>query len=440
MQIFFDNNVYLFFSAVVFFSSVLIIFTVSLHRHKKNILSVFLNFKEDYKNSINSLDDNEKILKKIHQDLFEKILKEHFNANSLQQRTLAELKEDIQKEFNKYREIIDKRQLDGLRILQEALHQGMQNSRGEIQGSLKQHHEIIAKEFDKLTSVTNEKLKEIGGQVDTRLAEGFAKTTATFTDIVKRLALIDQAQQKITELSTNVVSLQQVLSDKRSRGAFGEVQLAALIRNMMPENSFSFQRELSNKCRVDCMIFLPKPSGNIAVDAKFPLESYKRMLELNLGETDKRLAEQQFRKDVRKHIQSIAEKYIIAGETSDGAIMFIPAEAIFAEIHSNFYDLVEYAHQERVWLVSPTTMMAVLTTARAVLKDEATKKQIHIIHDHLAKLAKDFDRFSLRMNSLAIHINQAHEDVNDVHISAKKISSHFNKIEKVDLKSLGVIE
>jgi len=206
-----------------------------------------------------------------------------------------------------------------------------------------------------------------------------------------------------------------------------------LVRNVMPENSFSFQHTLSNSTRVDCMLFLPEPSGDIGIDSKFPLESYKKMTDIGLAEADRQLAEKQFKKDIKKHVSDIAGKYIIPGETSDGAVMFIPAEAIFAEIHSHHYELVEEAQRARVWLVSPTTLMAVLTTARAVLKDSATRKQVHLIQDHLVALSKDFSRFQTRMDSLSRHIEQASKDVDDVNTSAKKISSRFEKIERVEM-------
>lgn len=288
---------------------------------------------------------------------------------------------------------------------------------------------------DTLQESLNQRLKEISGQVEKRLSEGFEKTTATFTDIVKRLALIDEAQKKITELSTNVVSLQEILSDKRSRGAFGEVQLSSLIHNMLPENVFSFQHTFENGKRADCVLFLPKPTGNIAIDAKFPLESFQVMTNTHSSDEKRQQAEQQFRLDIKKHIQDIAEKYIIPGHTADGAMMFIPAEAVFAEIHAHYPDLVEMAQKMRVWMVSPTTLMAVLTTVRAVLKDEATSKQVHIIQDQLSRLAKDFGRFQERMNSLTLRVKQAHEDAEQVNISARKITSHFQKIENVQLDS-----
>lgn len=373
-----------------------------------------------------------------------KILERSSEMQSKQERRIGELSHDLSEKFNnnsevlqlglnKHRESFDKRQLEALKIQQDNLTQGMGEVRKQVTEALVQNGNDLGKKVDSLTRSTDERLKEISGQVDKRLNEGFEKTTATFADVVKRLALIDEAQKKITELSGNVVSLQEVLADKRSRGAFGEVQLNSLVRNVMPENSFSFQHTLSNSTRVDCMLFLPEPSGSIAIDSKFPLESFRKITDIESSESDRQTAEKQFKKDIKKHINDIASKYIISGETSDGAVMFIPAEAVFAEIHAHHYDLVEVAQRARVWLVSPTTLMAVLTTARAVLKDSATRQQVHLIQEHLLVLSKDFTRFQSRMDNLSKHIEQANKDVNEVNTSARKISSRFEKIEKVEL-------
>jgi len=243
--------------------------------------------------------------------------------------------------------------------------------------------------------------------------------------------MIDEAQKKITELSSNVVSLKEILHDKRSRGAFGEVQLNALIHNMIPTQHFALQHTLSNGSRVDCILFLPDPTGNIAIDAKFPLENFRVFTDFNRSAEEKVQARQQFRQDIKKHIQTIQQKYIIPGETSDGALMFIPAEAVFSEIHAHFPDLVEYAHKARIWLASPTTLMAILTTASAVIKDCATRNQVHIIQKHLTQLANDFNRFEKRMDNLSKHIKQVNEHADEVNISARKISERFTKIEKV---------
>ena len=317
------------------------------------------------------------------------------------------------------------------------LQQGIEKRLGEM---AQQSIEKMAASNLQVQKTLQERLQEISGQVEKRLDKGFEKTTATFTDVVKRLALIDEAQKKITELSGNVVSLQEVLTDKRARGAFGEVQMSGLVSNIMPENSFALQHTLSNGKRVDCMLFLPEPTGDIAIDSKFPLDSYQRMLDPDATDGDRLLAEKQFRQDIKKHIKDISDKYIIPGETADGAIMFIPAEAVFAEIHAHQPELVEEAQRARVWMVSPTTMMAVLTTARAVLKDSATRKQVHLIQEHLVMLSKDFERFRTRMDNLSRHIKQANKDVEEVNTSAKKISSRFDKIEKVELADEEAVE
>lgn len=310
------------------------------------------------------------------------------------------------------------------------MQQGIEKRLGEMsQSSI----ERLAKSNDQIQETLHKRLTEISGQVETRLNKGFEKTNETFTDVVKRLALIDEAQKKITELSSSVVSLQEVLNDKRSRGAFGEAQMMLQVRNALPENAFEEQYMLSNGTRVDCMLFLPEPTGNLAIDAKFPLDSYKQMMNPDLPQSDRVSAGRQFKQDIKKHISDISSKYIVPGETSDGALMFIPAEAVFAEIHAHQPELVEEAQRRRVWMVSPTTMMAVLTTARAVLKDSATRKQVHLIQEHLVRLATDFDRFRKRMDNLSKHIQQANKDVEEVNTSARKISSRFEKIEKVEL-------
>lgn len=299
------------------------------------------------------------------------------------------------------------------------------------------------RETSTLQNMVGEQLKGISLQVEKRLSDGFEKTTSTFTDIVKRLALIDDAQKKLTELSSNVVSLQEILVDKRSRGAFGEIQLKNLVQNVLPAENYAFQHTLSNNARADCILFLPEPTGNVVIDSKFPLENFQIMTDYNASEPERKKAQQLFKQDIKKHINDIAEKYIISGETSEGAVLFIPAEAVFSEIHAHFPELVEYAQRLSVWLASPTTLMAILTTARAVLKDSATKQHIHVIQEHLRHLAEDFGRFELRMNNLAKHIDQAHQDVQQVHTSAKKITSRFTQIEKGDLllqKSASVLE
>lgn len=318
-------------------------------------------------------------------------------------------------------------------LIEDNIKKGIMELRGDLDRSLHQQNELLNRNIGDLTEQTQKSLKSISVQVEEKLTQGFDKTNQTFSDILKRLALIDDAQKKITELSSNVVSLQEVLNDKRSRGAFGEVQLKALVDNAMPTSHYQLQKKLSNDKVVDCLLMLPEPTGNIAIDSKFPLENYKLMTDVALSEIERKAASKQFERDIKKHIDDIASKYIIPPETSDGAVMFIPAESVFAEIHGHYPKLVEYAYQNKVWLVSPTTLMAILTTASAVIKDEQTRQQIHIIKEHLSSLGKDFVRFQDRMNSLSKHIDMVSKDVQQVHVSAKKITSRFDKIERVEL-------
>jgi DNA recombination protein RmuC len=293
--------------------------------------------------------------------------------------------------------------------------------------------ERLSATTEMLNTKIDARLGEIAGKVNERLDEGFKKTNETFISVMTRLATIDEAQKKIDSLTGSVVSLQELLGDKRARGAFGEVQLEGLVRNVLPASAFEMQATLSNGTRADCVLRLPPPTGMVAVDSKFPLENYHRMFEPSVNDVERALAQKQFRADIKKHVDDIARKYIIPGETADGAVMFVPAEAVFAEIHAHHAETVEYAMAKRVWIVSPTTLMAVLNTARAVLKDVETRQQIHVIKDELSKLGLDFSRFDERMRKLADHVRQAHEDAQQVQISSKKISQRFARIEGVEL-------
>ena len=340
---------------------------------------------------------------------------------------LAEMSAELQAKHDQLRNEVLTRILQTLaeqnRAEQELIQTTMRNASAQLSASM----ELLSK-------TTDMRLEQISGKVSERLEEGFKKTNETFVSVMARLATIDEAQKKIDGLTSNVVSLQELLGDKRSRGAFGEVQLENLVRNILPEIAYEFQYTFkSNGSRADCVLKLPAPTGMVAVDAKFPLENYRRMLEQGLPELERAAAQRQFRGDVKKHVDDIAGKYIIAGETSDGAVMFVPAEAVFAEIHAYHSEVVDYAMQRRVWIVSPTTLMAVLNTARAVMKDVATREQVHIIKDELGKLGKDFQRFDARMKKLADHIRLAHQDAEEVRVSSDKITKRFSQIERVEL-------
>jgi len=307
-----------------------------------------------------------------------------------------------------------------------------------IQNSFRNATQHLATSIETLSKTVDGRLEQIGGKVNERLDEGFKKTNETFVSVMARLATIDEAQKKIDGLTSNVVSLQELLGDKRSRGAFGEVQLEGLVRNILSPQAYEMQYTLPNGTRADCVLKLPEPTGMVAVDSKFPLENYHRMFDA-ASPAERLVAERQFKADIKKHVDDIGSKYIIADVTSDGAVMFIPAEAVFAEIHAHHSDIVDYAMQRRVWIVSPTTLMAVLNTARAVMKDVETRKQVHIIKDELGKLGKEFGRFDERMKKLADHIRQAHEDAQDVRTTSQKISKRFTSIEQVELDQVATL-
>ena len=322
-----------------------------------------------------------------------------------------------------------------LETLHKTLSEQGKNQQSLINDTMLKATTTLTQSVESLGKIVDARLEQIGGKVSERLDEGFKKTNETFISVMERLATIDEAQKKIDGLTVNMVSLQELLGDKRSRGAYGEVQLEGLVRNVLPASSFSMQYSFENGTRVDCALFLPEPTGTVAVDSKFPLENYHKMFDSSLSDAEQNLAEKQFKADIKKHVDDIANKYIIPNVTSDGAVMFIPAEAVFAEIHAYHPEIIDYAMIKRVWLVSPTTLMAVLNTARAVLKDVEMRKQVHIIKDELGKLSKDFERFDVRMKKLADNIRQAHEQAQDVHVSSQKITRRFAQIERVELSN-----
>ena len=355
-----------------------------------------------------------------------------------QTESLAANREELVRQLAQLSNVLQQKQ-DLLRteMLGQTLQKLAEQSRADqelFQSTLTAVTQQLVARIESMSGKVDERLDQITGKVHERLEEGFKKTNETFANVMARLATIDEAQKKIDGLTTNVVSLQELLGDKRSRGAFGEVHLEALVTNMLPTQAYRMQHTLSNGFRVDCALFLPAPTGTVAVDAKFPLENYHRMFAADISPAERSQAERQFKNDVKNHVDAIGSKYIIPNETSDGAVMFLPAEAVFAELHAYHPDVVDYAMQRRVWIVSPTTLMAVLNTARAVMKDVETRQQIHIIKDELGKLGKDFARFDDRMKKLADHIRQANQDVTEIHVSSRKISDRFLQIERVELE------
>lgn len=313
----------------------------------------------------------------------------------------------------------------------------------ELAGRLSQLSEHSSQEQNKIAQaiseqkmavlkIMDEKLLAVTKSVGEGLQQTTAKTTETLTDLRERLAKIDVAQQKISSLSEQVVSLQEVLSNKQARGAFGEIQLNDLVTSILPPNAYEFQMVLSNAKRADCVLRLPNPPGTIVIDAKFPLESY-HALRTAASDREKLEAERFFRASVLKHIKDISEKYIIPGETAESALMFLPSEAIYAELHANFTDVVEVSYRSKVWIVSPTTLMATLNTVRAVLKDAKMREQAGVIQKEVGTLVEDIGRLDSRIESLSKHFKQANEDVDNIRISSSKIGKRIQRIEDIEL-------
>ena len=278
----------------------------------------------------------------------------------------------------------------------------------------------------------DEKLLAVTKSVGDGLQQNTVKTNETLTDLRERLAKIDAAQQKISSLSEQVVSLQEVLSNKQARGAFGEIQLNDLVTTILPPNAYEFQVVLSNTKRADCVLKLPNPPGTIVIDAKFPLESYQA-LRAAQNERDKLEADRFFRASVLKHIKDISEKYIIPGETAESALMFLPSESIYAELHANFTEVVEVSYRSKVWIVSPTTLMATLNTIRAILKDAKMREQAGVIQKEVGILIDDIVRLDSRIDSLGRHFKQANEDIDNIKVSSGKIGRRIQKIEDIQL-------
>ncbi len=298
----------------------------------------------------------------------------------------------------------------------------------------------LSGDFEKLTMNVEKKLDMINNKVQENLSEGFKKTNETFNNVIERLTKIDEAQKKIDSLSTNVVSLQDILTDKKSRGIFGEVQLNQILYAVFGEKNdkvYQTQYKLSTGKMVDAMLFAPAPTGNIAIDSKFSLENYKRMTDKLLPNDERKQAEKMFKMDVKKQIDDIADKYIIPGETAAHAMMFLPAEAIFAEVNAYHSDLIQYAQRRNIWVTSPTTFVAVLSTLQNVLNDIERRKYADIIQQEIIKLAEDFSRYQSRWDKLSTHIDTVQKDVKDIHTSTRKISSKFEKIARVDLEKEG---
>ncbi len=313
--------------------------------------------------------------------------------------------------------------------------QSLGDGQERLAGGLHHVSETQAVSQTAMLQVMEQRLAEVQRQMTEALHGTSTRTARSLGELQTRLETIDKAQANIEKLSGNVLSLQDILSNKQTRGAFGEIQLHDIVQKALPKDAYTMQATLSNGRRADCLIHLPNPPGPIVIDAKFPLEAYEaiRRADTPRGVTE---AAQAMRTAVRAHIRAIAEKYIVEGETADGALMFLPSEAVYAELHANFPELVREGFGVKVWIVSPTTCMATLNTMRAVLKDARMREQAGAIRKELALLYADVDRLGTRVESLDRHFGQAAKDIEDIKVSSEKAGKRARRLDNFDFEEL----
>ncbi len=294
----------------------------------------------------------------------------------------------------------------------------------------------INNDFILLNDKIEDRLLKINDKVNGRIDENFEKTNKTFISVLERLSKIDEAQKKIETLSSDIVSLQVILTDKKSRGTFGEVSLNNILSNVFGENNtkiYELQHKFSNGYIADAVLYAPDPLGIVAIDSKFPLENYQNMVDKNISKVERDLYEKKFKMDVKKHIDDIKNKYIIPGVTSNQAFMFLPAEALFAELNAYHQDIIEYAYKNRVWIASPTTLMSMLTVVQTVIKNMERDKYAVIIQKELQKLSIEFSRYKERWDSLQKSIDKVTKEVKEVNVTTEKITNKFESINKVEI-------
>ena len=313
--------------------------------------------------------------------------------------------------------------------------QSLSDGQQQLAGGLTHVSEAQAASQAQMIRLMEARLAQVAEAMNENLQGSARRTAHSLGELQQRLATIDKAQENIVKLSGDVLGLQDILSNKQTRGAFGEIQLNDIVLKALPADSYTMQATLSNGRRADCLIHLPNPPGPIVIDSKFPLEAYEALRRAETPEQAQRAA-QQMRLSVRAHIRTISEKYIIEGETADGALMFLPSEAVYAELHANFPDVVREGFNSRVWIVSPTTCMATLNTMRAILKDARMREQAGAIRRELSLLYADIDRLSTRVGNLDRHFTQAAKDVEEIKISADKAGKRARRLDNFDFEEL----
>lgn len=317
--------------------------------------------------------------------------------------------------------------------------QSLSEGQHQLAGGLSHVSEAQAASQSHMLQLMEQRLADVTKMMGENLEGSSRRTAQSLGDLQQRLQTIDKAQANIEKLSGDVLSLQDILSNKQTRGAFGEIQLTDIVSKALPKDSYTLQATLSNGRRADCLIHLPNPPGPIVVDAKFPLEAYEA---LRAADTQWELKEavSAMKTSVRTHIRAISERYILDGETADGALMFLPSEAVYAELHANFPDLVREGFAARVWIVSPTTCMATLNTMRAILKDARMREQAGAIRKELSMLFADVERLGNRVQNLDRHFHQASKDISDIKISADKAGNRARRLENFDFEELAADE
>ncbi|MBU6442351.1 MAG: DNA recombination protein RmuC [Alphaproteobacteria bacterium] len=301
-------------------------------------------------------------------------------------------------------------------------------AQGEISGRFQQTLEAQAQ----LQKALGERLDALNQRLGQSLSDSAEKTAATLSGITERLCVIDEAQKNVTALSGHVVSLQEILSDKQTRGAFGQERMEAIVSDQLPPDHYAFQHTLTNGSRPDCIIRIPNVAAVIVVDSKFPLEAYEA-LRTAANDAEAKAATQRLRADMQKHVRDISEKYLIPGETQTPALMFVPSESLYAELHSNFADLVQRARRAQVVIVSPHVFMLAINTIQTLMRDAKMREQASLIQKEVALLLVDVNRLSERIGALRQHFDRTNKDIGEIETSLKKIASRADGIEKVEL-------
>jgi DNA recombination protein RmuC len=322
-------------------------------------------------------------------------------------------------------------QMGGLGSRVEMLSNGQQ----QLVGGLNSVSEAQAQQQAKTLQLMEQRLQQVTESMNVNLSSSAQRTAASLGELQQRLLTIDKAQENITKLSGDVLSLQDILSNKQTRGAFGEIQLNDIVSKALPSDAYTFQHTLSNGKRADCLIHLPNPPGHIVIDSKFPLEAYEALRNATT-DWEANEAAKFMRASVKKHIKDISDKYILDGETADGALMFLPSEAVYAELHANFPELVREGFNARVWIVSPTTCMATLNTMRAILKDARMREQAGAIRTTLRHLHRDVELVVERVGKLNTHFGQARKDLDDINTAAERAGKRAVKLDNFDFEEI----